>query len=70
MYFCLTGTPEIHLLCDAHSQVKNADHPQAFVFQPGKGRVFLSTLGHDVKAFDAAAVKQLYRQGAAWAAGL
>ena len=70
LYFCLMGDPEIHLLCEAFSQKKKADHPQAFVFLPGKGRVFLSTLGHDVKAYEANEVKQLYRQGAAWAAGL
>jgi type 1 glutamine amidotransferase len=70
LYFCLKGSPEIHLLCDAHSKVKKADQPQAFVFHPGKGRVFLCTLGHDVKAYEAKEVKQLYRQATAWAAGL
>jgi type 1 glutamine amidotransferase len=70
LYFCLKGSPEIHLLCDAHSKVKKAGQPQAFVFQPGKGRVFMSTLGHDGKAYEASEVQQLYRQAAAWAAGL
>lgn len=70
LYFCLKGSPEIHLLCDAHSKVKKADHPQAFVIQPGRGRVFLCTLGHDVKAYDAGEVRQLYRRATAWAAGL
>lgn len=70
LYWCLTGEPDIHLLCDAMSTVKKAKQPQAFVFEPGKGRTFLSTLGHDVKAFDAGEVRRLYRQGAAWAAGL
>ena len=70
VYWCLTGEPDIHLLCNAMSTVKKANQPQALVFEPGKGRTFLCTLGHDVKAFDANEVKQLYRQGAAWAAGL
>ena len=70
LYWCLTGEPDIHLLCDAMSTVKKAKQPQAFVFEPGKGRTFLCTLGHDVKAFDAGEVRRLYRQGAAWAAGL
>lgn len=70
LYWCLTGEPDIHLLCNAMSTVKKANQPQALVFEPGKGRTFLCTLGHDVKAFDANEVKQLYRQGAAWAAGL
>jgi type 1 glutamine amidotransferase len=69
LYWCLTGEPDIHLLCESFSKQKEADHPQAFVFEPGKGRVFLSTLGHDVRAYAAKEVQQLYRQGAAWAAG-
>ena len=70
VYWCLTGEPDIHLLCNAMSTVKQANQPQALVFEPGKGRTFLCTLGHDVKAFDADEVRRLYRQGAAWAAGL
>jgi type 1 glutamine amidotransferase len=70
LYFCLKGDADIHLLCDAHSKKRKADHPQAFVFQPGKGRAFLCTLGHDTKAFEARSVQQLYRQAAAWATGL
>lgn len=70
LYWCLEGDPEIHLLCQAFSQVKKANHPQAFVCHPGRGRVFLSTLGHDVRAFEPKEVRRLYRQGTAWAAGL
>jgi len=70
LYWCLTGEPEVHVLCEAFSKRKQANQPQAFVYEPSKGRVFLSTLGHDVRAYDAAEVKRLYRQGAAWAAGL
>lgn len=70
LYWCLTGDPEIHLLCKAMSKMKQAYHPQALVLEPGKGRSFLSTLGHDVQAYDSEKVRQLYRQGTAWAAGL
>ncbi len=70
LYFCLGGSPEIHLLCEARSKVRKADQPQAFVFQPGKGRVFMCTLGHDLGAYDAVDVQRLYRQAAGWAAGL
>ena len=70
LYFCLKGEPEVHELCRAMSQVKNEYHPQAFVYEPGQGRVFMSTLGHDVQAFEAREVCRLYRQGVAWAAGL
>lgn len=70
LYWCLTGEPKIHLLCEAFSKKKQANHPQAFVYEPGKGRVFFSTLGHDVKAYEPEQVRRLYRQGTAWAAGL
>jgi len=70
LYFCLKGEPRVHVLCEAFSRVKKANHPQAFVYEPGGGRVFVSTLGHDVRAYEPEAVKRLYRQGAAWAAGL
>jgi len=70
LYWCLTGDTKVHLLCEAMSEAKKANQPQALVLNPGKGRTFLSTLGHDVRAYDAKEVKQLYRQGAAWACGL
>ena len=70
LYWCLTGDTKVHLLCEAMSEAKKANQPQAIVLEPGKGRTFLSTLGHDVRAYDAKEVKQLYRQGTAWAAGL
>lgn len=70
LYFCLRGDPEIHLLCDARSKAKGTRQPQAFVYQPGRGRVFLCTLGHDLQAYEAAGTRTLYRQAAAWTAGL
>jgi len=69
LYTCLTGTAPIHLLADATSKVDKREHPMAFVRQYGKGRVFLTTLGHDVKAFTNSVVPQLIRQGCAWAGG-
>jgi hypothetical protein len=70
LYFCLKGSPRIHLLCDAFSKVRKTRQPQAFIVQPDKGRVFLSTLGHDVRAYKSAGARTLYRQATAWAAGL
>ena len=70
LYFCLHGDPEIHLLCDARSKVKNALQAQAFTYQPGKGRVFMCTLGHDLQAYESAGTRTLYRQAAAWCSGL
>lgn len=69
LYTCLTGDVPIQVLATATSKVDKKVYPMAFVFQPGKGRVFHSSLGHDVQAFNDA-VGTLFRRGAAWAAGL
>ena len=69
LYTCLAGDTPVHLLCDAVSKVDRKPYPMAFVLEYGKGRVFLSTLGHDVKAFNDA-TGQLYRRATAWAAGV
>ena len=42
----------------------------AFVLNYGKGRVFHSVLGHDVKAIVNPPVAELYRRGCAWSARL
>ena len=69
LYTCLTGNAPIHILADAKSKVDKKDHPMAFTRDYEKGRVFLTTLGHDVQAFTNSSVPQLIRQGCAWAAG-
>lgn len=70
LYTCLDGQTPIHVLADANSKVDHKDYPMAFVLQYGKGRVFLSTLGHDVKALAFPEVKTLYRRATTWAAQL
>ncbi len=70
LYTCLEGDRPITLLATARSKVDGKDYPMAFVFNYGKGRVFHSPLGHDVKAFKAPGVGELFRRGCAWAAGL
>ena len=70
LYTCLIGDAPIHLLAQAKSAVDKQEHPMAFVREYGKGRVFLTTLGHDVKAFTNSSVPQLIRQGCAWTAKL
>ena len=70
LYTCLTGDSPIHIVADAKSKVDGKDHAMAFVREYGKGRVFLTTLGHDVKAFTNSCVPQLIRQGCTWAAKL
>jgi type 1 glutamine amidotransferase len=70
LYTCLTGDREINLLCRGMSKKKKTYPPLVMVCEPGKGRTFHSALGHDVEAHASDAVKQLFRQGTAWAAGL
>jgi uncharacterized protein len=71
LYTCLTGDAPIHLLAQARSRVDQRAHPQAFTRDYGEGRVFLTTLGHDVNAYtNHPAVGELLRRGCAWAAGM
>ena len=70
MYTCLAGDRKIKLLAKSKSKVDGKDYPMAFVFNYGKGRVFHSPLGHDVKAFTNAGCAELFRRGTAWAAKL
>lgn len=69
LYFCLTGDRPIEVLATAHSKVKKKDYPMAFVFSYGKGRVFNTPLGHDVRAITMPGVAELIRRGCAWTAG-
>ena len=63
------GSRPAHVLATAHSNVKDADFPMALTVQYGKGRVFNTPLGHDVKALQVPEVGELIRRGTAWAAG-
>jgi len=66
LYTCLVGDAPIHLLAQAKSTVDLKDHPMAFTRDYGQGRVFLTTLGHDVKGYTNSCVPQLLRQACAW----
>jgi type 1 glutamine amidotransferase len=57
-------------LATARSKVDGKDYMMAFSFTYGKGRIFHSPLGHDADAIRNSAVSELFRRGAAWAAGL
>lgn len=70
LYTCLDGETPIKVLANAKSKVDGKLYPMAFVLNYGKGRVFNSPLGHDVKAFSIPAVGELFRRGTAWAARL
>ena len=69
LYICLTGERPVEVLATAHSKITNKDHPMAFVFEYGKGRVFHTPLGHDVRAIEMPGVAELIRRGCLWTAG-
>ena len=68
LYTCLDGKTPIEVLAHARSKVDKKLYAMGFVLQFGKGRVFHSPLGHDVRAFKAPGVGELFRRGTAWAA--
>jgi type 1 glutamine amidotransferase len=70
LYTCLGGQTPIHILATAKSKVDGQDYPMAFVLDYGKGRVFHTPLGHDVKAVTMPGPAELTRRGCLWAAGL
>ncbi len=70
LYTCLTGDRPVDMLATARSKVDKKIYPMAFTFNYGKGRVFHSALGHDVKAISNPGAAELFRRGCAWAAGL
>jgi type 1 glutamine amidotransferase len=63
------GNKPITILATAHSNVMDKDYPMALTLQYGKGRVFNTPMGHDVKALKTPEVGELIRRGTAWAAG-
>jgi len=70
LYTCLDGKTPIETIAHARSKVDKKFYAMAFILQYGKGRIFHCPLGHDVKAFEAPAVGELFRRGTAWAANL
>jgi type 1 glutamine amidotransferase len=70
LYTCLTGDRPVDMLATARSKVDGKNYPMAFAFDYGKGRVFHSALGHDVKAISNPGAAELFRRGCAWAAGM
>jgi len=70
LYTCLAGKTPIRVLATARSKVDGKDYPMAFVLNYGKGRVFHSPLGHDVRALANPDVARLFRRACAWVAGL
>lgn len=69
LFIDLQGVSPIEILAVARSNKTNQDHPMAFALVHGQGRVFHTTLGHDVKALTTPGASELIRRGALWAAG-
>ncbi len=70
LYTCLAGDRPIHIIAKAKSKVDAKDYPIGFVLDYGKGRVFHTVLGHDLKAITNSTVPEFFRRGGAWVAGL
>jgi type 1 glutamine amidotransferase len=69
LYTCLKPMREVEVLAAARSKVTGKDHPMAFVFECGKGRVFHTPLGDDRRALEMPGPAELLRRGCLWAAG-
>ncbi|MFZ5829982.1 MAG: ThuA domain-containing protein [Planctomycetota bacterium] len=69
LYHTLHGDTPIHVVATARSNMTGKDEPIAFVLEYGKGRVFHTPLGHDVKAITNAGAAELIRRGTVWAGG-
>ncbi|MFZ5833304.1 MAG: ThuA domain-containing protein [Planctomycetota bacterium] len=70
LFIDLTGERPVQVLASATSNITGKEHPMAFVFSYEKGRVFHTTLGHDVTAIRGEGTSELIRRGATWAAGV
>jgi type 1 glutamine amidotransferase len=68
LYARLSGDAPIDVLVSAQSDWSGAEEPLAWTLRYGKGRVFVTVLGHDVKARESQAFRKLLARGTAWAA--
>ena len=69
LYFGLTMQSGYTVLGTAMSKKKNAEYPMIWVLPYGQGRVFHTTLGHDVASMQNPGFMKLVVNGTAWAAG-
>jgi type 1 glutamine amidotransferase len=53
-------------LLTARSKNTGEDEPMAWAYTYGKGKVFQTVLGHDVKSLSSPEVQKLLNQGSLW----
>jgi type 1 glutamine amidotransferase len=67
LYTCLKdSTIPVHILAESTSKIDKQRHSMAFVREHGNGRIFLTTLGHDVKSVSSPDFKLLLLHAVYW----
>jgi type 1 glutamine amidotransferase len=70
LYHNMRMQPDVHILATAFDASTGKDEPIIWTVAYGKGRVFHTTLGHDVRAMSTPGFVETFTRGAEWAAGV
>jgi type 1 glutamine amidotransferase len=68
LYHNMRMQPDVHVLAAAFDESTGKDEPILWTVAYGKGRVFHTTLGHDVEVMSAPGFVTSFARGAEWAA--
>ncbi len=72
LYATLRGPGNMKVLATAHSELSNSgtgrDEPILMVLSYGKGRIFHTTMGHDIPALNCVGFITTFQRGTEWAA--
>ena len=69
LYQTISIEPQSHQLLKAKSPHDGREHIVCWTYQSGRGRVFATTLGHDMKTAASPDYLQLLANGLLWACG-